>query len=698
MALPHVPPRLQALAWHFAAVARLSSAQRQDQKSMCGILGAIGLQLSPQGIRGMIGSLRHRGPDDWGLFFGEPASGAGPGTVFAPPEPASAWQSFDQQSDHPRWREAASARLMLGHTRLSIVDRSRQSHQPFQADNETLVFNGEIYNHVELRETLREHGASFDTPGDTEVLLAAYRQWGDDCVEHLNGCFAFAIWDHRRGELFAARDRLGKKPFYWRQDQPSDLLFASEIKTLWASGQIQPQLDEGVAARYVALGRLPTGAESFFAGIQQLPASSSLRWRPGSSPRITRYWSPRVTFSDQPADAEDVLRSHLTDSLRLRFRADVPVGISLSGGVDSSSLAVASARLGTNRGQESVLTYSAVRGDGDKHDERPEIEAVIEALEGAGAPIESTFFDLSEDATFERFLAFLNLHDEPVRDDGVFHQFLFMRRIRDLGIKVMLSGQGADELFAGYPGYIKPYAKALLQRGRVIAANPWLAEIARRGGTNRAAVVREMLSQLAPGRSIRHKRSRALTWLRASAWDEHCADAFREHLTLGRDWKRYQNSEIFSGSLVSLLKDEDRNSMAHGIETRLPFLDYRLVAWALSLSPTLHFHQGHTKFLLRNAYADTVPERVAFLKRKRGFYVPLFHRFPEHACAMREAIREAHALDSLIDRSAYAQLVKSGRADNLLQWRVFHLAVAWRNACERAGASSWEHHAAAGEA
>jgi len=652
---------------------------------MCGIFGTINLPLPARAVRAMLASLRHRGPDDWGLAISDPIPGARRAQTLQPRGTNTPWRAFERQGEDAAWQAAGGARLVLGHTRLSIVDPSHRSHQPFTQHDHTLIFNGEIYNFHELRRLLHDETTSFKTTGDTEVLLAAFRRWGARCVERLNGCYAFAIWDHRRGTLFAARDRLGKKPFYWWQDQPDRLAFASEIKTLWATGQLEAALDPGVSCRYLALGQLPAGDASFFAGLRQLEPASTLRWRPGTRPLIERYWSPPATFSEAPAAAASTLRGLLGESLRLRYRADVPVGLSLSGGVDSSSLAVAALRLRDARGQASVLTFSAVRGAGDKHDERREIEAVLATLPSEA--VAATFLDLTADATVEHFREFLALHDEPMRDDGVFHQYLFMRRIRALGIKVILSGQGADELFAGYPWYLGPYARSLACRGHLFAARRWLAEIRHRNGRTGSGLLAEIAAQRWRARRARHKRARALSWLRAAAWDRHCAPAYRAAVSGERRWPHFQRAEIFSRSLPALLKDEDRNSMAHGIETRLPFLDHRVVQWALTLHPSMNFRGGHTKHLLRTAYADTLPAKVAFLKRKRGFYVSLAHRFPELDLLQHETLAAAEALEAMIDRRAFARLVAAQQVDRLLRWRVFNLASAWLRARARVAAA-----------
>ncbi|HEX6864541.1 MAG TPA: asparagine synthetase B, partial [Thermoanaerobaculia bacterium] len=314
---------------------------------MCGIFGAIGFELTASAVRRAVWSLRHRGPDDWGVW-------------------ASDWSGTRRvrllpDLDRGPWSEANAADepwslpvlpVVFGHARLSILDVTRRGHQPMESDGAVLVFNGEIYNFRELRAELEGLGHRFHGTGDAEVLLAACRAWGPAAVPRLNGAFAFAFW--HAGELLLARDRMGKKPLYLFREGDG-LAFASEIKALWEAGLAGAALDPGVAARYLALGALPSGSESFFEGIAQLPPASLLRWRPGRAPEIRRYWNPEWRFDRKPADAPARLRELLGESVRLRYRSDVPVGLSLSGGIDSSGLLVTSVEE-----RQPVLAFSGV--------------------------------------------------------------------------------------------------------------------------------------------------------------------------------------------------------------------------------------------------------------------------------------------------------------------------------------------------
>ena len=639
---------------------------------MCGIFGAIGFELSGSALRRALWSLSHRGPDDWGLWCSDWS-----GQRLARLRPDLERRPWGEENGGAAlWEPVPVLPVVLGHARLSVLDTSRCGHQPMESKGPViLVFNGEIYNFVQLRDELLGQGLRFRSTGDAEVLLAAYRTWGPEFVSRLNGAFAFAIWDHRSGELVAARDRMGKKPLYLWQDGLDRLAFASEIKAFWASGIAEPRIGPGVAVRYLALGALPAGDRSFFAGVRQLPPASLLRWRPGRAPEIRRYWEPVRTFDCTPSDAPERLRELLAQSVRIRYRSDVPVAVSLSGGIDSGSLLATSVELGEGIGQERVLSFSAVH-EREIGDERARIHRILERYPS----VEAAFLPTSEGAGYDDFLGFLALHDEPLKSDGIYNQFRFMRALRGAGIKVALSGQGADELFLGYPWYIRPYARWLLRSLRVREVQPWIRELSDREGEGWMRVARGLLAGASPARAEAYKRRQAVRWLLPESWDGLCAAPFRESLRLAASWPDYHAAQIESESLVALLKDEDRNSMANGVETRLPYLDVHLVEWALTLAPGLHLRDGQTKRVIRDAFRDRLPAEVVESKDKHGFYVPFLDRWPEHREHARQLLRAADWLGEWVNREAFSRLEDREEIDAGLRWRAFNLILAEKNA------------------
>ncbi|MBI5629276.1 MAG: asparagine synthase (glutamine-hydrolyzing) [Elusimicrobia bacterium] len=639
---------------------------------MCGIFGALGLELSALGVKDALQSLRHRGPDDWGAWSSDWSGRAA--SELCPDLSAPPWAPGNMSEEF--WRGFSPKDVALGHARLSILDLTRDSRQPMaEEEGVALVFNGEIYNYIELRSELVSAGWKFRSRGDTEVLLKSYLAWGPACVSRFNGFFAFAVWDGRKKTLFAARDRLGKKPFYYCRPSAESLVFASEIKAFWAVRAVEPAVRRDVAARFLALGALPKEDESLFEGIWQLPAASILLWSPGQTPRIERYWAPEVSFDRKPERAEESLRELLFDSVRLRFRSDVPVGVALSGGVDSASLLAASVDVRKAGGVGELRALSAAH-----HEERFSEGKRVRQTLSAYPEVAHEFFSTSQLNSYGDFLEFLRSQDEPLKFDGVFSQYRFMRQASAAGFKVLLSGQGADELFAGYPWYIRVYAAWLLRRGKVFQAWPWLKELKTRQYGSWPGLLGDLGSDLLMSRGKSYKHRRVLRWLSRDAWASHCLEPYERELRLSQDWPAYHASQIFQASLPGLLKDEDRNSMGSGIETRLPYLDHRLVEWALSLDPSFMFRGGATKHLLRSAFASRLPEDVAWSKEKRGFYVPCANQWPEHKAEFKRLMEGASWASSFVDVPGYAKLWESGQIDEQLAWRFFSLLFASENA------------------
>ncbi|MBK7327625.1 MAG: asparagine synthase (glutamine-hydrolyzing) [Dehalococcoidia bacterium] len=394
---------------------------------MCGISGILragGEPVPPGLIDAMIATLRHRGPDGEGSYFA-------PGIAF-------------------------------GHTRLAIIDLSAASDQPFIDDEAGLAlsFNGEIYNYIELRDELRSLGQQFRSTGDTEVLLRAYQQWGPGCLPRLNGMFAFALWDNRKRTLLLGRDRFGEKPLYIARS-PKGLVFASEMKAILA---VRPELREAnrkAMYRYLSRGDLDLDHESFFAGIESLPGSHYLLLDHEGRGEPRRYWEP--TACEVPgnrAHAIERFREILFDSIRIRLRSDVPVGSSLSGGIDSSSI------VSTINAQKTVQwlhqkTFSA-RFHSKAHDEGKFIKVVTHRVEAETHEVwvePEQFID-----AFER----LQYHqEEPMASASPFAQWLVMQLARENDTTVLLDGQGADEILAGYDQAHGMFLAHWLRRGRL---------------------------------------------------------------------------------------------------------------------------------------------------------------------------------------------------------------------------------------
>ncbi|HEY7543580.1 MAG TPA: asparagine synthase (glutamine-hydrolyzing), partial [Blastocatellia bacterium] len=394
---------------------------------MCGIFGILRDNFNP-GDETVALSLRliaHRGPDGEGV-----------------------WKRASEQSPY----------VALGHRRLAIIDLSDAAAQPMSSDDGSLhiTYNGEIYNYVELMTELEALGHVFRSRSDTEVILRAYEQWGAGCLDRFNGMFAFAIWDERKRELFAARDRFGEKPFHYSWNpQTGFFAFASEIKSLLALSEVDSSINDRALYRFIAFQELAGSDRTLWRGVKRLPHAHflKLRWRGDRFDlTIRRYWDIDLEREENMTltEAAARLRELFADSIRLRLRSDVPVGSSLSGGLDSSAVVCQIHALGAAGGQK---TFSA-RMEDPALDEGQYIKAVLDQTGIEGHEV------WPSSAELERIFPRLCYHlEEPFLSTSQFAQHLVMRLAAEHGVTVLLDGQGADELMAGYkPYFLARYA------------------------------------------------------------------------------------------------------------------------------------------------------------------------------------------------------------------------------------------------
>ncbi|MBW3600228.1 MAG: asparagine synthase (glutamine-hydrolyzing), partial [Planctomycetes bacterium] len=423
---------------------------------MCGFVGAYHSDGAPVDLAALHAAtrlVRHRGPDDSGFLLADTRQGR-----FT----AAGDAGTDPRLGLPRASQAdAACDLAFGFRRLAILDLSLGGHQPMSAAEGRLwiVFNGEIYNYRELRDQLRGHGWRFRTESDTEVLLTAYRQWGEECLDRLNGMFAFLIWDQRARRLFGARDRFGEKPFYYAACGER-LYFASEIKSLVRLLPRRPDSHPGVIRDYVQDGLLDHSDATFFQGIHSLPAAHQLTVERGAV-QLRRYWELREREPLQ-RDSVEAFREALFDAVRLRMRSDVPVGACLSGGLDSGAIACIMGRLAEEfNGNITRKTFTAAYPE---FDEQKEVELVNAGSGSQGWQI------TPQPASLDDLATLLRMQDEPIHSFNVWSSHRIMELARREGVIVLLNGQGADELLAGYRKYFPPYLHGLLRSGRIRSA------------------------------------------------------------------------------------------------------------------------------------------------------------------------------------------------------------------------------------
>lgn len=519
-------------------------------------------------------------------------------------------------------------RLAFGFRRLSIFDLTTLARQPMTSPDgrHVIVFNGAIYNWREVRRELETLGHEFFSQGDTEVLLCAWRQWGAACLPKLNGMFAFLVWDRTAQKLFGARDRFGEKPLYWTQ-RDGAVMFASEIKALrvLAGESVGSEADWNTVADFLENGRLDARDETFFKGIRRVPAGTCFTVESGGAIRWSKWWSLEAAASTTlvPADPAAQFAELFEDAVRLRMRGDVPVGVLLSGGLDSTSIICAMARGVSNN---SALRAFSFISPSREHDESAALEATL-ACTGADlermSPDPGSLFD-----SLERHLWF---HDEPVYSLSSLVSARLVGRSRRAGVKVLLNGQGADEVLAGYPSYFPVFWSQLLRQGRLATVlSSILAVSATQTGqvagrylrqAMRDAILRTARS-LAPAARFLPKRATPAAsndWLEPELGLRAAAYRSTGHATLAATLQ----SSVELCDLPIYLRQEDRNSMAHGVEARLPFLDHRLVTLAFALGDDWKISGPYGKRLLREAMRNRIPEIVRTEPRKLGFPTPL---------------------------------------------------------------------------
>jgi asparagine synthase (glutamine-hydrolysing) len=561
---------------------------------MCGILGIIGALPDGCNPDAALDTLIHRGPDDRGVY-----------------------------SDDHAW---------LGHRRLSIIDLGPGGHQPMIEPQSGVVvtYNGEIYNYIELRRELEGRGHAFRSSCDTEVLLHAYLEWGPECVEHFNGMWAFIIWDPRERRAFIARDRFGVKPFCYAIVDGA-LAIASEPKALVTAFPQLGRVDTSTLHDLLVDKHVGHDERTFYASIKSLPAGHRGTFQAGDhSPRVERYWSYPVAGREQRWDREATLEQFselLGDAVRLRLRSDVPVGVTVSGGVDSTAILDAMAGIRAAR-QADVKSYTAVYPDSPHHG------ALDERRWARSAAGRYDNVELTEvEAPRERWLDVLRRitwhMDGPCRSPQVFPMWMMMERARADGVPVLLEGQGADEVFGGYGNYpalaVVDRVREGPRRGRDSgwAAVRGVAQAGARASSPTRLLKDIGITTLAPVRAVHARR----TSLRA-VLKEDVLGASRAEDSYKRDGRGRLEAQLhrdFAHDILpGALRFGDAVSMGNSIEIRLPFLDYRLVEFGISLPPAARISAGWTKRLMREYLHGVGQSEIADRRDKKGFPTPAY--------------------------------------------------------------------------
>lgn len=660
---------------------------------MCGISGFFSITPQSASIIGrMTDLIRHRGPDDEGYLLFNRLDSA-PLICGGSDTPANAYQTdvmyapkntLNSHGDEP-------VMLALGHRRLSILDLSPLGHQPMSsADGRYwIVYNGEVYNYIELRRELEHLGHQFVSRSDTEVILAAYREWGKACLSRFNGMFAFLIFDRLNLTLFAARDRFGVKPLYYRVSA-GGVAFASEIKQFTVLSDWHAQLNGQRAYDFLNWGLTDHTDETLFAGVFQVGPGQFMEinlddLENGHSQlfksqrlAVTTWYELKPTpFTGTFEEAAVVFREKFYDSVKLRLRADVPIGSCLSGGLDSSSIVCVANQLLREQDAHSLQKTFTACATVERFDERKWADLVVQAT---GVEAHHTYPPL--DRLFDESPVITWHQDEPFGSTSIYAQWSVFRLAAEQNVKVMLDGQGADEQLAGYHSFFSPYLATLFrtfQWGNLLQEMKALHQVHGYSYTEVLArfgngILPESLKD--PLRSKFGKATQKPIWLDAKKLD---CKFENPRITIGNDAETIQThsiAQLTRNNLQMLLHWEDRDSMAHSIESRVPFMDYRLVEFVLGLPDEYKLSHGMTKRVLRQGMSGILPDAIRDRISKLGFVTPeeTWLREAEPDLFREKLAQAVEASQGILQKTESLQMLEDiiqGKAPfSFLPWRM----------------------------
>jgi len=539
--------------------------------------------------------------------------------------------------------------LGLGHRRLSIIDLSENGAQPmhYMEDRYTITYNGEIYNYIELKNSLQAAGYSFRSDSDTEVLLALYDHKKENCLADLDGMFSFAIWDEMEQVLFCARDRFGEKPFHYFSDH-NKFVFGSEIKQIWKYG-IPRKVREDRLKLFIDSGQIDDErnvSSTFYEGIKRLAPAHYMKIDCQGRIAIKPYWKVDLTTEPYRGTIETAAEQFLhllSDSVRLRLRSDVAVGSSLSGGIDSSSIVMLIDEL---KGEKQEQNTFSARFKNFEKDEGAHIEKVLKSCKNVKGnyiwPDENYFMEVFDKVNFHQ--------DEPYGSSSIIAQYAVMELALKNNITVLLDGQGADEYLAGYLPYYKLYLDQLFFNDRTSYKNELLSY-----NTMHPSELRYV--SLDQEESLRMKLGRYKRQLLKQK------PPFSENAL-----KNKLHADTFGNGLQILLRYADRNAMAHSREVRLPFLSHKLVEFVFTLPDNYKLHSGWTKYVLRKAVENILPAEICWRKDKIGYASPQ-SKWLESGLVQEEISRSANRLGLKINGK---ETEPSKRNEN--NWRLLMAA------------------------
>ena len=629
---------------------------------MCGISGIIGNNgIASDVLEEMTNVIIHRGPDGHGYFYG-------PG-------------------------------IALGHRRLAIIDLSEAGHQPMEyLDRYVITFNGEIYNYIEVRKKLELEGYKFKSQTDTEVILAAFDKWGEFCVRHFNGMWAFAIYDKRKNIVFCSRDRYGVKPFYYWVAPDKKIYFGSEIKQFTVIPAWKAQVNSQRAYDFLVFGITNHTDETMFKNVYELEKGCSMHLvlgdikiaESGRLPVAQWYKLVPSEFKGSLEEATAEFKNIFIDSIKLRLRADVPVGSCLSGGLDSSSIVCIMNDLLQQEDSTALQKTFSVCTEVEHLSEKKWIDDVVDARN-----IDAYFEYPDLNGLFEN-LSLITWHqDEPFDNSGIYSQWSVFRLAASKKVKVMLDGQGGDELLAGYSSFFFPRFSGLLKSGKLFKFWREINLTKDMHGISQLESVMRVVNRLMPNfvrrpfLKIFGDSDPSPNWLHINTLG---ASPINPYLKLDSNIESVQamsKIQLASTHLPKLLHWEDRDSMAHSIESRCPFLDYRLVEFLVGLPEEFKLSNGWTKKILRKGMSGVLPNSIRDRISKLGFLTleevwiknkgsSLYREKLSQAVESSNGILNAQALkileDAISGKKPFSSL--SWRLINFGEWmRIFSVSI-----------------------
>lgn len=542
-----------------------------------------------------LAAINHRGPDGEGVMqFSTKATTHS--LIVTPATPREIAYSSEKT-------EVPAPDLVMGHRRLGIIDTSVNGHQPMRWQHFTIIFNGEIYNYIEIREELKKNNIVFHTQSDTEVLIAAYATWGEHCLKKLNGMFSIVIYDERKKQLFVANDRFGVKPLYYYQTG-EELCFVSETKQMY-NYRKKLTLNQNVIKGFLDTAHIDTDEQTMFNEIKRVP-KSHFAYISLNDYRADITFIPYYeigTLAKGTPEGPEAFSTYFNDAIKIRLRSDVPLGFASSGGLDSTAILYRANKILREAGAQNKLnTFSAIF-PGMDGDESQFIKFVEKDMQ-----VDSSYCNPMEEFNIMDFERHIFHQDMPVYSTSNYAEWCVARMTSNAGIKVMLIGQGGDEILAGYHHHFYRYCRQLILQGKILKYVSLARQYAELKGWPMNDLHRKIINEVKL--SIRFKTGLInISNPVAKRWNE---------LDKLVDLLKY---DLMVTMLPSYLRSDDRDGMAFSLETRHPFLDYRLVDFCFNLPDDVKIRDGWQKWILRKNMAE-VPDTIRYRKDKKGYTTP----------------------------------------------------------------------------